>query len=106
MPPQAHPSESEIVQEAAADHHARLLGELDHCQPEMVVTLGNAGARVFAELVGLPQAKLSVAGYGEPRTTEVAGRAVTWYPLAHPAAPKPYQEAHARWVEATTDKGR
>ncbi len=103
---QAHPSENRIVREALADHRARLFGELDECRPESVVTLGNAAARVFAELVGLPPAKLSVTDYGKPRTTEVAGRAVTWYPLAHPAAPEPYQEAHVRWVDERIDEGR
>ena len=93
-----HPSEKAIVQEALALHSSRLLAELHQSRPDTIATLGNAAARVFAELVGLPQQKLSPDPYGIVRIVDVSGREVRWYPLAHPAAPEAYQAAHADWV--------
>lgn len=93
-----HPSETAIVAEALREHRARLLDELKVCRPAVVVTLGNAAARVFSELVGLPQRKLTVAGYGQVVGVAVHGADVTWLPLAHPAAPEAYQVAHKSWV--------
>ena len=46
-----HPSESDIVHMAKAEHRNRLLEELDCASPETVVTLGNAALRVFGDLV-------------------------------------------------------
>jgi uracil-DNA glycosylase len=75
-----------------------LLDELKVCRPAVVVTLGNAAARVFSDLLGLPQRKLTVAGYGQVVCVTVHGANVTWFPLAHPAAPEAYQVAHKSWV--------
>lgn len=94
----SHPSEDDIVREALTHHRERLLDELERCRPEIVATLGNAAARVFASIVGLPQSKLSVIDYGESRPVALRDRTITWHPLAHPAAPKVYQEAHIKWV--------
>jgi uracil-DNA glycosylase len=96
----AHPSEAQIVSEGIRDHSARLKAELDTAQPERVVTLGNAALRVFRSLLDSPggPSKLgSDASYGTPLDVRVGGRTLTWLPLAHPAAPNPYQEAHLRW---------
>ena len=93
-----HPSEGDIVREALTHHRGRLLSELECAYPEIVATLGNAAARVFASIVGLPQSKLSVLDYGEPRRVALRDRTLTWYPLAHPAAPMVYQDAHTKWV--------
>lgn len=105
LPPDAlgpHPSESDIVTEALRDHRARLVAEIGTARPELVVTLGNAALRVLAglgEVVGEPApGKLAVAGYGRRLTLRVAGLDVEWLPLAHPAAPSVYQEAHAAWA--------
>jgi hypothetical protein len=101
-----HPSETEIVDEAVALHRARLLAELATAKPELVVTLGNAALRVLNRLIEpvsreLIQ-KLAVAGYGQRFKVTIAGRCVECLPLAHPAAPTPYQDAHMKWCRQCT----
>lgn len=97
-----HPSENAIVAEATAHHRVRLRSELRTASPELLVTLGNAALRVAAGLVecaeGTPPMKLSPEGYGRKLAIRFEGRELTWLPLAHPAAPKPYQDAHRAWV--------
>jgi hypothetical protein len=96
-----HPSENEIVLEALRDHGARLTRELEAARPELVVTLGNAALRVLARVAHDKDAptRLRVDAYAERRTVTLAGRRTPWLPLAHPAAPPEYQDAHARWRE-------
>src|SRR5690606_17719960 len=92
-----HPSESDIVRLALAGHRQRLIAELETARPELVVTLGNAALRVFRALaqdVSAPLLKLSIHEYGASIPATVKGRQVLWLPLAHPAAPAIYQEAH------------
>ena len=100
----SHPSEAEIVRLAKAEHLPRLRKELASAQPEVVVTLGNAALRVFssiADLGGHKLAKLSSGEtYGDALRVKVNGAPCVWVPLAHPAAPKVYQESHGKWVEA------
>lgn len=98
-----HPSEADIVRLAKANHRRRLLTELDTARPERVVTLGNAALRVFADLVDSSDAsigKLDVDGYGDPVTATLGGRKLEWLPLAHPAAPQVYRDAHNAWLVA------
>jgi hypothetical protein len=92
-----HPSESAIVSEALRSHRDRLVLELDRCRPELVVTLGNAACRVLRSLAGAGPRRLDRNGYGERQKVTIAGRATEWFPLAHPAAPKAFQEAHRVW---------
>ncbi len=105
-----HPSEDEIVRKALADHTERLRNELTTARPDRIVTLGNAALRVFARLVGHTdennaprQLSADSNVYGKPIATRVDGRPVEWLPLAHPAAPKRYQDAHKVWLAA--DRG-
>lgn len=97
-----HPSEDAVVREAMKSHAGRLRRELESARPELVVTLGNAALRVMRgiaeEFSSLRQ--LSVDGYGAEQTLNVGPRKMRWLPLAHPAAPARYLEAHARWAEA------
>ncbi|MBI1944674.1 MAG: hypothetical protein HYS27_03200 [Deltaproteobacteria bacterium] len=98
-----HPSEGDIVAEALRLHRARLLAELDACRPATVITLGNAALRVARALLDVADAappKLRVEQYGVAVTVRVATRSVSLLPLAHPAAPARYQDAHARWRES------
>lgn len=96
-----HPNETAVVREALANHRARLLSELRSAKPELVVTLGNAALRVVHELLGVPLTKLAADGYyGKECMGTLDGHAVRCLPLAHPAAPEKYQEAHAHWREA------
>lgn len=98
LPP--HPSENAIVEEAKSKHLARLKNELLTARPDLIVTLGNAALRVATGLVDFADApkKLSHADYGRTLEIRLDGRVVKWLPLVHPAAPKPYQDAHDRWV--------
>lgn len=94
-----HPSEDDVVHESGSWHKDRLRAELVTCQPELVVSLGNAALRVVGTLLSAGPERLEVVGYGERLNVGLAGRAVEWLPLAHPAAPQRYQDAHREWVQ-------
>ena len=100
-----HPSESEIVVEALRDHRARLLRELEEARPSLLVTLGNAALRVVVGLGAVADGSapkcLTTDGYGRARRIRLGQREVEWLPLAHPAAPQMYQEAHAQWCASS-----
>lgn len=68
------------------------------------MTLGNAALRVLRELLGDAAAptKLTVADYGTELSANLNGHRVRWLPLAHPAAPRPYQVAHETWMTRLT----
>lgn len=95
-----HPSEAEIVRESSEAHRTRLEGELRRARPSRVVTLGNAALRTFRGLIDAPGGprKLTPGRYASPISVEIERRPVEWLPLAHPASPRPYQEAHAEWT--------
>jgi uracil-DNA glycosylase len=93
-----HPSDDEVARESLSWHKDRLRAELAACQPELVVSLGNAALRVMGALLSAGPDRLEVAGYGERLNVGLGGRAVEWLPLAHPAAPQRYQEAHQGWM--------
>ncbi len=97
-----HPTENDIVYEAVREHAPRLRAEIATCAPATVVTLGNAAARVLAMIAGEAPRKLSVDGYGAERSIRMDGHEARWLPLAHPAAPLRYQEAHEQWVRRKT----
>ena len=97
LPP--HPSEARLVATALGSNAPRLRAELGRARPDLVVTLGNAAARVLAKLVGYEgDARVSVASYGAERVFETGGRKVRWLALAHTAAPVQYRAAHEAWV--------
>ena len=95
-----HPSEAEIVSEGIERNLVRLHRELTTAAPDVIVTLGNAALRVLRNLLGDDAApvKLTVADYGTELPARFKGHAMSWLPLAHPAAPGPYQEAHETWM--------
>ena len=64
------------------------------------MTLGNAALRVLRKLLGDAAAptKLTVADYGTELSVNLNGQGMSWLPLAHPAAPGPYQVAHETWM--------
>lgn len=102
-----HPDENAIVSEALAHLRDRLIQELEAAHPELVVTLGNAALRVFRELaLEIPPeapGKLSLLPglYGRRIKTKLStGCFIDWLPLAHPAAPQHYQQAHKIWVKS------
>lgn len=106
LPP--HPTENEI-RRLAEDHLTRLDQELGDCDPEEVLTLGNAALAVFLNLVEAPSnaptmLNLKVAAdgsgpYGNPVAVRHRGKALRWWPLAHMAAPSRYHKAHNMWIE-------
>jgi uracil-DNA glycosylase len=95
----SHPSENQIVREAIAEQLTRLRSELGRGQPDVVVTLGNAALRVLAAMADDRPAitKLVAENYGKTIGITISGVQFSWLPLAHPAAPTMYQEAHAEW---------
>jgi uracil-DNA glycosylase len=104
LPPEdlaPHPSEGEIVTEATSHHRVRLLAEIAQARPVVVVTLGNAALRVLRHLLDEPTGptKLAIDGYGASIDVSITGEQATWLPLAHPAAPAPYQQAHIEWMD-------
>lgn len=97
-----HPSESAIVREAVELHLPRLRKELALASPKRVVTLGNAALRLFRALLDSPAGpkKLSAdESYGDEFDVETHGATLRWLPLAHPAAPEPYQRRHDVWMD-------
>jgi uracil-DNA glycosylase len=92
-----HPSDDDVVRECRSWHEDRLRGELAACAPELVVSLGNAALGVMGKLLSAGPDRLEVVGYGTRLDVGLDGRAVEWLPLAHPAAPRRYQEAHRAW---------
>ena len=97
-----HPAEGKIVRLAVKHHLSRLLEEVRRCAPERIVTLGNAALRVVRHLArsqdNLPRRLRPDTSYGELHRATVAGLAVEVLPLAHPAAPAVYQQAHSDWL--------
>jgi len=98
-----HPSEDAIVKEASTHHASRLRAELAEARPEQIVTLGNAALWVLrvllAAIAGLPSQLAADGSYGQIYEVELpSGQHARWLPLAHPAAPQPYQTAHHAWI--------
>lgn len=95
-----HPSEAQIVSEGIDQNLARLRRELAAAAPDVIATLGNAALRVLRELLGDAAAptKLNLADYGAELSANLNGHGTSWLPLAHPAAPRPYQVAHEAWM--------
>lgn len=94
-----HPSEAQIVNEGIDPNLVRLRRELTTAAPDLIVTLGNAALRVLRNLLGDDAApvKLTGANYGTELPATFNGHRMNWLPLAHPAAPAPYQQAHETW---------
>lgn len=102
LPPVAmprHPSEGEIVAQARG-HHDRLRGQLAVAGATTLITLGNAAARVVAEVGGQTGRALERDTYQEVRHIDVGGRSYAWYALVHPAVRPPWTETHRVWLEA------
>jgi uracil-DNA glycosylase len=100
-----HPSEDEIVAEALDSEATRIAQQLRAAGPDLVITLGNAAARVLAGLAGLPErsAVLRPETYGEERHIEVDGHRLRWQALVHPATPRVWAERHTAWARDRTD---
>lgn len=97
MPP--HPSEGEIVARARGNHD-RIRGQLAASGATMLITLGNAAARVVAEVGGQTGGGLEHDSYQEVRHIDVGGRSYAWHALVHPAVRPPWTETHRVWLKA------
>jgi hypothetical protein len=98
-----HPSEREIAQEAISEHGARLARQVLAADPDVVVTLGNAAARVIAALGSRPgQSVLRPDSYGEDRHVMLGGRSFCWIALVHPATPREWADRHRAWIATTS----
>jgi uracil-DNA glycosylase len=96
-----HPSENEIVNEAVNHHAARLLAQITAAAPELIITLGNAAARVVARL-GRERdrdGRLQVDSYGQARTIALDGHTYQWQALVHPATPREWAARHSLWLQ-------
>lgn len=102
-----HPTETQIVNEALRDQRDRLTDQLAAASPEVIVTLGNAAARVIAGL-GEQQADaiLRAETYGGERRVTVGGRSFRWLALVHPATPPVWMERHQAWISAAEGPSR
>jgi hypothetical protein len=97
-----HPSEAEIIREALHEHQPRLREELATASPDVIVTLGNAALAVVRDLLprvgGADTRRLSASEqYATVVRVRIGHREADLLPLAHPAAPAAYQEAHRKW---------
>lgn len=98
-----HPSERDIVVEALSDHSDRLRLQIERAAPALIITLGNAAARVLAGISSYSGRPELVSGeYAHERHIEVADRTYRWRALIHPAAPDVWQRRHQRWVEGAS----
>ena len=99
-----HPDENGIVRLAEVGHLPRLRREIRRCSPRRVITLGNAALRVMKILSGdsgsLPHQLRADSSYGQVHRATVAELPIEVLPLAHPAAPPAYRQAHQVWLEA------
>jgi hypothetical protein len=94
-----HPTETQIVSEALQTETGRICRQIEAAHPAVLVTLGNAAGRVIASLSDNRDFKrLAADDYATPREITFCGSTMTWVPLAHPAAPKRYQDLHAAWL--------
>jgi uracil-DNA glycosylase len=97
-----HPSERDIVIEALGEHSHRLTAQMEAADPDLVVTLGNAAARVLAGLGGQADrtAVLRPDTYGQERQLTLGGRTLRWQALVHPATPRVWADRHNQWLGA------
>ncbi len=104
----SHPSEKYIVENAQI---TRLLQELLIAQPQLIITLGNAALKVCRDQLVHPidtvPDTLGLENYGIRYRVKLKGTSgkdhlAELLPLAHPAAPRVYQVAHAAWIKKVT----
>ena len=95
----AHPNEAKIV-ELATDRLEALREELATAVPEMVITLGNAAARVFQLILNVNDGPVPLVKSNYGTAVRVAPN-MEWYPVAHPGATRagrPWHDTHRAWI--------
>ena len=106
-----HPTEAQILAEAVAHHRDRLRQEITMCEPELIVTLGNAALRTLRTIAntfsgGPPGAGLSLDGYPHPGRARVERHDAEVLPFVHPGAPGRWRARHAAWLRFEESLGR
>lgn len=97
-----HPSEAQIVHETLSTQAARLANQVAAARPRVIVSLGNAAARVINHLAGEDgTGTLSPDGYGRAKSITISGLRTSWVALVHPATPQIWQRRHEDWLRAT-----
>ena len=85
-----------MVQRAVTDEGATLVEQLGGSQARRIVTLGQEAADVLAAISGKNRVVLTTdTGYGLPRSIELGGSRLEWFPLTHPSNRTP------AWVTRT-----
>ena len=100
----SHPSEGAIVSQARANHD-RLRRQLAASHAGTLITLGNAAARVVAELGGQRGGQLAHDTYEQARSVHIDGRAYVWHALVHPAVRPPWTDTHQAWRDTRPAAG-
>ena len=96
---QPHPSEADIVRQADL-HHDRIREQILASRAEVLVTLGNAAARVMQEITGHADGALTEGTYRQARAVQLDRRSLTWHALVHPAVRPPWDKRHDAWIES------
>jgi hypothetical protein len=94
-----HPPENQIVTQAR-ENHERLRRQLTASGATTLITLGNAAARVVAEMGKQPGGQLDARTYHDERSVTIDGRPYVWHALVHPAVRPPWTETHRSWRES------
>lgn len=103
LPP--HPDENQIVQLSLKNHASRIKNQLNIAKPDLIITLGNAALRVISSLITSgPEIPKSLSPnqelYGKKYYgIQIENTNFSLLPIAHPAAPPAYQDAHKSWME-------
>jgi hypothetical protein len=94
------PSPSALVRQALRENGANLADQLRTSRAEIVVTLGEEAADVFATVVGAERVALRRdAEYGKERRVPRGHGVRTWIPLKHPGLRDPrWRALHDDWV--------
>ena len=94
-----HPSEGDIVRQAALQHE-RIREQILASGAEILVTLGNAAARVVQQITGHAEGVLTEGTYRQARAIRIDRRSLTWHALVHPAVRPPWDARHDAWISS------
>ena len=99
---QDHPSETQIVQESLQAQATRLTNQIVAAQPQLIITLGNAAARVINSLAGRGgRGTLTPDTYGHSVDVTISRTRTKWVALVHPATPPLWQTRHQQWLASS-----
>lgn len=96
------PTDPALVRMAIAEDGGEIVSQLQDSGADLVVTLGQPAADVFAAVTGAARPVLRRdMSYGLERQVRVGGRAAQWLPLKHPGQRAPaWVQHHQDWIES------